>query len=44
MKKLLTAATAAIASLSFGLSAQAQYPNGPVQFIVPWPPAILKIF
>ena len=38
MKKLLTAATAAIASLSFGLSAQAQYPNGPVQFIVPWPP------
>ena len=37
MKKLLTAA-AAIASLSVGLSAQAQYPNGPVQFIVPWPP------
>ena len=38
MKKLLTLAAAAVASLGMAATAQAQYPSGPVQFIVPWPP------
>ena len=37
MKKLLTAALLA-ATTSFGLPAFADYPDGPVQFVVPWPP------
>ena len=38
MKKLLMLALATM--LSFGLTswAKADYPDGPVQFIVPWPP------
>ena len=39
MKKLLaTAAIAATMALGMGATAQAEYPEGPVQFIVPWPP------
>ncbi len=39
MKKLLaTAAIAAVMALGMGLPAQAEYPEGPVQFVVPWPP------
>lgn len=38
MKKLLTLAAASIASLGLAVNAQAEYPTGPVQFIVPWPP------
>lgn len=38
MKKLFTMAAAAVASLGMAATAQAQYPSGPVQFIVPWPP------
>ena len=40
MKKLL-ATTALVAAMAFGFgapAAQAEYPEGPVQFIVPWPP------
>ncbi|MEM7242818.1 MAG: tripartite tricarboxylate transporter substrate-binding protein [Pseudomonadota bacterium] len=37
MKKLLTAAILA-ATTSLGLPAFADYPDGPVQFVVPWPP------
>ncbi len=36
MKKLLTTAAFAVASLAS--PALAEYPTGPVQFIVPWPP------
>ena len=35
MKKILTAT---VAALSLGMAAQAEYPTGPVQMIVPWPP------
>ena len=38
MKKLLTLAAASVASLGLAMNAQAEYPTGPVQFIVPWPP------
>jgi len=39
MKKLLvTAAIVASMTLGMGTAAQAEYPEGPVQFIVPWPP------
>lgn len=38
MKKLMIAAAAAVASLGLAVNAQAEYPTGPVQFIVPWPP------
>lgn len=38
MKKLFTLAAAAVASLGMAATAHAQYPSGPVQFIVPWPP------
>jgi len=38
MKKLLTLAAATVASLGLAVNAQAEYPTGPVQFIVPWPP------
>ena len=39
MKKLLaTAAIVAAMALGMGAPAQAEYPEGPVQFIVPWPP------
>ncbi len=39
MKKLLaTAAITAVMALGMGLPAQAEYPEGPVQFVVPWPP------
>jgi len=39
MKKLaLTAAFAATTVLSGAMPAMAEYPNAPVQFIVPWPP------
>ena len=38
MKKLLTLAAASIATLGLAFNAQAEYPTGPVQFIVPWPP------
>ncbi len=39
MKKLLaTAAIVASMTLGLGAPAQAEYPEGPVQFIVPWPP------
>jgi len=38
MKKLMTVAAAAVASLGLAVHAQAEYPTGPVQFIVPWPP------
>lgn len=39
MKKLLATA-AIVASMAFGMGApaHAEYPEGPVQFIVPWPP------
>lgn len=39
MKKLLATA-AIVASMALGVNApaQAEYPEGPVQFIVPWPP------
>jgi len=37
MKKLLIAGVAALAAL-LPLSAQAEYPEKPVQFVVPWPP------
>jgi len=39
MKKLLATA-AIVASMTFGMGApaHAEYPEGPVQFIVPWPP------
>jgi len=35
MKKLLATT---VAALTLGVSAQAEYPTGPVQMIVPWPP------
>ena len=38
MKKLITVVAAAAASLGLAVNAQAEYPTGPVQFIVPWPP------
>jgi len=39
MKKLLaTAAIVASIALGMGAPAQAEYPEGPVQFVVPWPP------
>lgn len=39
MKKLLaTAAIVATMALGMGAPAQAEYPEGPVQFVVPWPP------
>lgn len=39
MKKLITLAATAVASVALAVGAAAQsYPNGPVQFIVPWPP------
>lgn len=38
MKKLLTMAMVAMISLGFSGIAKADYPDGPVQFIVPWPP------
>ena len=38
MKKLMTVAAAAVASIGLAVHAQAEYPTGPVQFIVPWPP------
>jgi len=39
MKKLLaTAAIVASMALGMGTPAQAEYPEGPVQFVVPWPP------
>ena len=38
MKKLIMTAVAAVMSLSMISPALAEYPNGPVQFIVPWPP------
>ena len=40
MKKLLTSAAFALAALTG--PALAEYPTGPVQFIVPWPPAISR--
>jgi len=39
MKKLLaTAAIVASMALGMGAPAHAEYPEGPVQFVVPWPP------
>ena len=38
MKSLFKAAAAAVLALGLSTSAFAQYPSGPVQFIVPWPP------
>lgn len=38
MKKLLMTAAFAAASLMGAPAAQADYPEGPVQFVVPWPP------
>ena len=38
MKKLLTMAMVAMMSLGLSGIAKADYPDGPVQFIVPWPP------
>jgi len=39
MKKLLaTAAIVATMALGMGAPANAEYPEGPVQFVVPWPP------
>ena len=37
MKKLLATAAFAVSALT-GTAAMADYPDGPVQFIVPWPP------
>ena len=41
MKRTLIAAAAAIAALC-GAPAQADYPEKPVSFIVPWPPGDLE--
>ena len=38
MKKLMMAGLAAVMSLGLAGIAKADYPDGPVQFIVPWPP------
>ena len=39
MKKMITAAAlAATTALAGAMPAHAEYPDGPVQFIVPWPP------
>ena len=38
MKKLVMMAMAAVMSLGLAGMAKADYPEGPVQFIVPWPP------
>lgn len=38
MKKILMLLTATLLSLGFSGIAKADYPDGPVQFIVPWPP------
>ena len=38
MKSLFKAAAAAVLALGLSTSAFAQYPSGPVQFVVPWPP------
>lgn len=39
MKKLLaSAAITAVMALGMGAPAHAEYPEGPVQFVVPWPP------
>lgn len=38
MKKLAMLLLAAMMSLGFSQIAKADYPDGPVQFIVPWPP------
>ena len=40
MKKIALAA--AVAAVSFGAPALAEYPEKPVNFIVPWPPGDLE--
>ena len=42
MKKLIMMGLAAVMSLGLAGVAKADYPDGPVQFIVPWPRVISK--
>ena len=45
MNKILIGVLFALSTLMIGMPiAQADYPEKPVTFVVPWPPGILKMY